>query len=45
MTVSRLGLRREFAGMPGPLLQLRSDVSYWHLADIDADAEHVRCWG
>jgi len=21
------------------------DVRSWHLADIDADAEHVRFWG
>ena len=21
------------------------DVRYWHIADIDADAEHVRFWG
>ena len=25
--------------------QVMVDVRYWHFADIDADAEHVRSWG
>ena len=23
----------------------RGNVRYWHIADIDADPEHVRSWG
>ena len=26
-------------------LSTQLDVRYWHIADIDADDEHVRFWG
>jgi len=26
-------------------LSSQLDVRFWHLADIDADPEHVRSWG
>ena len=26
-------------------LKFHSEGFAWHVADIDADAEHVRCWG
>ena len=32
--------------LPGDLEQTHGKMSaYWHIADIDADAEHVRFWG
>jgi hypothetical protein len=31
--------------MGSPDAHTKPRVRYWHLADIDADAEHVRSWG
>ena len=28
-----------------PIQAITPDVRYWHIADIDADDEHVRFWG
>src|SRR5262245_24702363 len=29
----------------GPMRAAACEVRFWHLADIDIDAEHVRSWG
>jgi putative SOS response-associated peptidase YedK len=39
---SPFGLAGLFENWRNPKM---GDVRYWHLADIDADAEHVRFWG
>jgi hypothetical protein len=32
-------------GFGARLSFVRANVCFWHLADIDADDEHVRFWG
>jgi putative SOS response-associated peptidase YedK len=39
---SPFGLAGLFENWRNPKM---GDVRYWHLADIDADAEHIRFWG
>ena len=35
----------DIAEYESALGSVRAEVCFWHLADIDADAEHVRSWG
>jgi hypothetical protein len=40
------GARAAVAGLNKPLADIAgANVSSWHKADIDFDAEHVRYWG
>ena len=41
-------MARDTAGIgatKAPRVKVVANVRYWHIADIDADDEHVRFWG